>query len=239
MISKKTILITIFLVFFTQFAKAITWKTVAAGNWNVGGIWQGGIAPPLSNSDTFLIRHNLIISNNLYFNSNALLQIDSTGGICGHYTMTVNLDAKVVKYGTLDLDTINIPGGLVNFYSPGSVIITQYGVLSNGGQLNTNGCSVIVGPWFNCQFRDDSGIEVFEKSTFNLYPNPNNGTFTIETNPSVKLIAQIHDIDGKIILNQIINGKAIIDARSLSDGIYNVSAINNERVINKRMVITR
>ena len=72
-----------------------------------------------------------------------------------------------------------------------------------------------------------------------IYPNPCNGMFTIETNATIKQTIQFHDINGKIVLSQVISGKTIIDATTLNDGLYNLSTISNQGVINKRVVIAR
>src|SRR6185437_4169474 len=104
---------------FLQSAKATIWQTVANGNWSTPGAWQGGVAPPTSSADTFLIKHNINITANLNFATNALLFVDSVGGICGHYTVTVQPGAKIIKYGTINIDVIDVPGGLVNCYNPG------------------------------------------------------------------------------------------------------------------------
>jgi hypothetical protein len=72
-----------------------------------------------------------------------------------------------------------------------------------------------------------------------LYPNPNNGSFIIETNATEKQTIQIFDVTGKIVLTQYCNGKASIDAGSLNEGVYNISIIGSEAVVNKRMVIVR
>jgi type IX secretion system substrate protein len=65
------------------------------------------------------------------------------------------------------------------------------------------------------------------------------GTFIIETNSSEQQILHIYDINGKLVLTQSINGKTDIDARSLNEGIYNISIISDESVINKKLVIVK
>ena len=72
-----------------------------------------------------------------------------------------------------------------------------------------------------------------------IYPNPNNGSFVIETNTSTKPSMQIFDVNGKMVLNQTINGKTNIDAGSLHEGVYNISIISNQGIINKRLVIVK
>ena len=236
---KKIISIIIYLVLFLQTAKAVIWQTVSNGNWTAPGVWQGGVAPPTSSADTFLIKHNINITANLNFATNALLYIDSIGGICGHYTATVQSGAKIIKYGTINLDVIDVPGGLVNCYNPGGVIITQYGVLSNGGQLNTFGCSLIVGPWFNCVFPIEGSIQTLQNPLFNLYPNPTQNNFTVEVSTNNKQTLSVFDVNGKQVLLQNINGTTNIDVSDLSQGVYNVGIINNAGATNKRLVIVK
>jgi hypothetical protein len=235
----KKILSIIICFLFLQTAKAVIWQTVANGNWSAPGVWQGGVAPPSSSADTFLITHNINITANLNFASNALLYIDSMGGICGHYTVTVQSGAKITKFGTINIDVINVPGGLVNCYNPGAVIITQYGVLTNGGQLNTYGCSFTVGPWFNCVFPIEGGIQTFQKPQFNLYPNPTQNKFTVEVSTNQKQNITVYDVNGKQVLTQTINGTTTIDASNLAQGVYNISITNSQGVTNKRLLIVK
>jgi hypothetical protein len=74
----------------------------------------------------------------------------------------------------------------------------------------------------------------------NIYPNPNSGMFSIVTNATQNIQCTIYDVNGKLVLNQTIqNGKADIDASALAEGVYNISLLSNEGVVNKRLVITR
>jgi hypothetical protein len=86
-----------------------------------------------------------------------------------------------------------------------------------------------------------AGIHQFESfnSSVCIYPNPNNGSFVIESNSQANQTMQLYDINGRLILSQIINGKTNIDARSLNKGVYNISIISNESVVNKRLVIVK
>ncbi|HXU25697.1 MAG TPA: T9SS type A sorting domain-containing protein, partial [Bacteroidia bacterium] len=72
-----------------------------------------------------------------------------------------------------------------------------------------------------------------------VYPNPNNGSFTIETGVSTKQTMQLFDVNGKLVLTQTISGKTNIDGSNLAEGVYNLSITNNEGVTNKRLVIVR
>jgi hypothetical protein len=85
-----------------------------------------------------------------------------------------------------------------------------------------------------------TGIEQITNSTdITIYPNPNNGSFVIELNSNAKQTLQMYDINGKIVLSQIINGKSNIDAGNLNAGVYNISIMSNEGIVNKRLVIVK
>ena len=71
-----------------------------------------------------------------------------------------------------------------------------------------------------------------------VYPNPNKGNFVVETGSTEKQTMQLFDVNGKLVLNQTINGKTNIDVSNLAEGVYNLSLINSEWfVVNKRVVI--
>jgi hypothetical protein len=76
-------------------------------------------------------------------------------------------------------------------------------------------------------------------NAFEVYPNPNNGSFIIEPNNNAKQTIQVYDISGKMVLNQIITGKTNIDARNLNEGIYTISILSKDAVLTKRLVIVK
>ncbi len=104
-----------------------------------------------------------------------------------------------------------------------------------------------IGRWVGGSYRDTCGIDAatsikqlsVSNEQVSVYPNPNNGNFTIETNSTEKQNIQVYDVNGKMVLSQFISGRANIDASSLSDGVYNMSIIGNEAMINKKLVIIR
>ena len=82
------------------------------------------------------------------------------------------------------------------------------------------------------------GIGKFiSQNLISIYPNPNTGSFVLEPNSTTKQTMQVYDVNGKLVLSQSINGKTTIDASSLNEGVYNISIISSEDVINKRLVI--
>ncbi|HTA63478.1 MAG TPA: T9SS type A sorting domain-containing protein [Bacteroidia bacterium] len=93
---------------------------------------------------------------------------------------------------------------------------------------NSNGCAIA------------TGINQFENNKqLNIYPNPTSNIFTIEATTTDKQTLQVFDVNGKLVLSQIINGKTNIDASNLAEGVYNLSVINQSGVVNKRLVIVR
>ncbi len=72
-----------------------------------------------------------------------------------------------------------------------------------------------------------------------VYPNPATGNFNVETSTTEKQQLQLVDVNGRIVLSQTITGKLTIDASYLSEGVYNISLINAESVINKKLVIIK
>ena len=76
-----------------------------------------------------------------------------------------------------------------------------------------------------------------------IYPNPNNGSFIIETSgqATTKQTVQIYDVSGRLVFSQNINGTTTIDASSLNEGVYTISITSSPAVgsINKKLVIVR
>ncbi|HEX7412487.1 MAG TPA: T9SS type A sorting domain-containing protein [Bacteroidia bacterium] len=116
---------------------------------------------------------------------------------------------------------------------------TGYSGLVQG--IMTYTLTEITRPVNEYNYCDRASIEEYNYllNNFRVYPNPNNGSFVIELNSSAKQTMQVYDVNGKMVLSQVINGKVIIDASNLNEGVYNISIISNEGVVNKRVVIVR
>ena len=84
-----------------------------------------------------------------------------------------------------------------------------------------------------------TGLNNQTETLASLYPNPTNGTFTIELNTKERQLFQAFDISGQIVLSKTIeNGKATIDANYLAAGVYNI-CIKGSSIINKKLVIVK
>jgi hypothetical protein len=85
------------------------------------------------------------------------------------------------------------------------------------------------------------GIEKINYSSFNIYPNPNNGCFEINfINPSLNTKIEIFDLAGKIIHKKmIINEVNYINLNKFSSGFYLVNAIQNGKISTKKLQILK
>jgi len=72
-----------------------------------------------------------------------------------------------------------------------------------------------------------------------IYPNPTQNNFIIETNTNQKQIISVFDVNGNLILSQIITGTTNIDANNLPAGVYNISITSNTGVANKKLIIVK
>jgi lysozyme len=77
-------------------------------------------------------------------------------------------------------------------------------------------------------------------NAFNMYPNPSSNSFHIDyAGINGEAVVNVYDINGRLVLTQNMNGKTVIDANSLNDGIYNINITNSDGVVNKRLVIAK
>jgi hypothetical protein len=74
---------------------------------------------------------------------------------------------------------------------------------------------------------------------FEIYPNPNNGNFTIETQTTTPQLVEMFDLTGRLVLSQTINGTTNVNVSNVTNGIYNIKISANDNVVNKRIVITK
>ncbi|HXU26410.1 MAG TPA: T9SS type A sorting domain-containing protein [Bacteroidia bacterium] len=85
------------------------------------------------------------------------------------------------------------------------------------------------------------GINQFAdvNNAVNIYPNPAQNNFTIQTTLNIKQTVEVFDVNGNLILMQTINGTTNIDVTNLNAGVYNINMANNYGVTNKRLVIVK
>ncbi|HEX7413820.1 MAG TPA: T9SS type A sorting domain-containing protein [Bacteroidia bacterium] len=187
-----------------------------------------------------------------FLNTNNILQYDLSSSV----PSTIISSCTTMTASTTSLCALQIaPNGKIYIAYQG---INEMGVINSPNSLGLacnylpNAVSLLGTCWMGLPNFIDAGISTtytcgtssiiqFANSNeqINIYPNPNNGSFVIEPNINTKQTMHVYDVNGKMVLSQIINGKTTIDASSLNEGVYNISLQSNEGIINKRLVIVR
>ena len=164
-----------------------------------------------------LSSNNRITGDDMY-----LIKCDSQCNVL--WTKTYNLDTLYGNHSYALLNTSD-KGYLITGYTGDWVWTSHSFVL----KLDSSGLG------------NYTGIKTFDTqhSIFQIYPNPNNGNFIIEPNNAIKQTMQVYDVNGKMVLSQTINGRVTIEASALNEGVYNISLISNEAIVNKRLVIVK
>lgn len=134
----------------------------------------------------------------------------------------------------------DIPGKAIalveNFCNQTSQV--QFSVQANKkyiiGWYNENGVT------YSWNLTLQSGLENIPlTNNINLYPNPNNGTFTIEVNDEfINSEIKITSINGQIVYNKILTEKSsVINLSQLKSGVYLISINNGKNIIREKLVI--
>ena len=92
------------------------------------------------------------------------------------------------------------------------------------------------------EFDPDVALEMDKVNYFciiNVYPNPTNGKFIIETTAKENQAIQVYDLNGRLAFSKIITHKTNIDATILNEGIYNLVIKSSEGIINKKLVVVK
>ncbi len=126
-----------------------------------------------------------------------------------------------------------------NAYIGGDFIPTSF--LVGPDTLTRNVGENIFVAKYRCDNGNTSGITQLTSNyaQVTVYPNPNTGTFVIETNSTDKQTVQVFDLNGRLVLSQNIIGATTIDASTLNEGIYTLTIKTTDGVINKKLVILR
>jgi hypothetical protein len=194
-------------------------------------------------TDTLLYDFNLNIGDTLpasyvnFQNSNYVSSIDSIL-IGSSYRKQYHISVRGSSFSG-DSNYVSIIEGI------GSTFGLTYPLMPPGEAGSTLNCfsqnnvTLFINPQGNCDLTLSVKELSIPSSSFQISPNPNSSSFTIQPSNNIKQTLQIFDVNGKMVLNQSINGKTTIDATNLADGVYNLSLLSNEGIINKRLIIVR
>jgi len=114
---------------------------------------------------------------------------------------------------------------------------TQYSVLFTNNPTTKDSTYAS----FNLTYVEPLGINQLNAANnkINIYPNPAQNNFTIQTSNNQKQNVELYDVNGRVVLSQAITGTTVIDASNLISGVYNISITNNAGIVNKRLVIVK
>jgi len=150
----------------------------------------------------------------------------------GYVSRTPDNRIFIAKYGYGDLATISNPdldGLACNFDEAG--ITLQYGSSTAG--LSTY--AVFPG--------NSSNINEIQKYTVQVFPNPNNGSFTIlKTNLNFQTEMELFNADGSLVFSSKLNGnkESEIFDLNLNAGVYFVRISKaNELLLNQKIVVLK
>ncbi|GAB5417093.1 MAG: hypothetical protein Crog4KO_19590 [Crocinitomicaceae bacterium] len=127
---------------------------------------------------------------------------------------------------------------------------SAFGCNVDGSYDVTNGSGTVLGSMQNVDFGNSETINfcvvddlsVHELNALNLqvYPNPNNGTFTIslENASQANYSVTLTDLSGRIVYRSNVNGmKHTVDAAKLASGSYLLNLIGNNVTVSKQVVV--
>lgn len=252
-IIKNSIKLSLILLLGNVCTYATTWETVEKGFWTDSTIWLNGVVPNTTSSDTFYIKHPIVISQDLTFNSEAYVQIETEGGICGHHKTTVLKNATIINYGILELDDLHVNGGYVHCFAGKVLLTTSAKIEGLGGKMIIDNIgSLTVGIWFDCvlpnyAFLSDGKLYIQEKAitaAYTVFPNPFSNSLTILNDDYNGLKADqtlkvdIYDYLGRLVLETPLfdyNSNSL-DVSSLKQGIYKLHITSENNIFSTTIV---
>jgi hypothetical protein len=225
---------------FFHAARSTTWITVENGSWRDSSVWLSGIPPGFSLSDTIMIRDTLTFDEDIHLNVGAVMQIESMGGaLCGHNNITVNSGAILNKYGTLNLDSLFIDGGMAEFVLPGPFLMWLTRV-SNGGSLHISSLEEsCLCAWNTCfipiPIVIPPGNPVIP-DIYTLFPNPSNGNFNLEFSQANERTFYFYNMLGQIVFSTALEGTSGVvnfNKNYLNNGLYYWEVKSGETIYGK------
>jgi hypothetical protein len=143
-------------------------------------------------------------------------------------TITAN-NSGAASYQWMDCNTNTIIATETS-QSFTALVDGNYAVIINDGTCSdTSACVTILGI---------GTIEYAKNNLISVYPNPNNGVFTIQASVkgTYKIVNELGQVVFAVDLNAVNNYSASVDG--LSNGVYFITGYNNHQVVNQKIVVT-
>jgi len=211
-----------------------------------------------------LLNDTLALTSNFTIGSNQVMHIASNSCMADTAYVTVNI-AQMANSGTAitpfngcNTGDVYLPNGLTGTVDAGGTwtydngssagILAGNVFIANGLNLGSyqftytadNGACPPASTQITVTLNNCVGIEE-DDSSFGIYPNPNNGTFTLESSTSGKTTVDVLDIQGKVVYSTVINitngTQNSISVSSLEVGTYLLRLTNNNNITVKTLII--
>lgn len=221
----------------------MTYHTVSNGYWNDTMVWAGHVIPPYSSSDSFIIDDSIRSEHDLIFDG-AYVQIDSTGGLCGHYLIKLMGGSLLINSGYFEIDSL--------YQAYADMITKGYGIIRHnknwlmelgGSNITTEHAFDYGGFWDTC-FGPRPPIDSANvKYEFKMWGNLCNGIVNFGyTQPSPSRFL-LFDILGQKVFETELTGKwgnRDLYLNHIANGLYFWNAISDNDLVGKgKLVIKR
>jgi uncharacterized repeat protein (TIGR01451 family) len=122
--------------------------------------------------------------------------------------------------------------GLVEGLADGTVISNNAGIYFDYNEpVITNEAFVTL------DYNLSAEAAATQTTSFDVFPVPADGVFTLVSEPGVEYRYQVHDATGRTLLTGLVFGMTEVNAENLSNGIYTVRLAENPGVVKKIMII--
>lgn len=142
-------LITLYILFLSNFLIGSTYNSVQDGNWNNNNSWSP-TGTPSANHDVIHIYHDIIMTSDIVFSFDTLY-IHGGGSLSGSYDLVVQPNCVLIIDGDLDLDNLTFKNGsVVIINNTGNVTINNDLVNENNSDdVEINGVVNVIGNFDN------------------------------------------------------------------------------------------
>jgi hypothetical protein len=159
------------------------------------------------------------------------------------YQVTGMQQLHALDYSNESVDLSQVSGLADGTYRMGVWVNSDGGVPSppddgsdNAGMLQSN-AGTSSGSVIN--YSSVAGIErVGNNAQVLVYPNPATTSFQVSISGKQANIC-IYDVNGKMVISQVVNDKTTIDTSDLCGGVYTVSITSSAGIVNKRLIVVR
>ena len=77
----------------------------------------------------------------------------------------------------------------------------------------------------------------YEATSFNVYPNPNNGIFNVTINSSKNQTLEVQNMLGQVVFSKEVNNSTQMNLTDLNKGVYSISLTNEQGVSTSKKII--